>query len=91
MLNAPFERDRSGLSVLEDGHTLRVLNVAPGSPAGAAGWKVGDLITAVNGQAIGDHYETSPLAGWNEGAAGTTVTLTLANGTKRELTLRTYY
>jgi hypothetical protein len=89
--DAPFERDRSGLSVLEEGHTLRVLNVAPGSPARASGWKVGDVITAVNGQAIGDHYETSPLAGWNEGAAGTTVTLTLANGTKRELTLRTYY
>lgn len=89
--DAPFPRDRSGLSLLKEGHALRVLNVAAGSPAKASGWKVGDVITAVNGQAVADDYATSPLAEWNEGAAGTTVKLTLANGTQRELTLRTYY
>lgn len=90
-LDAPFPRDRSGLSVVQEGHGLRVLLVAAGSPAQAAGWKVGDVITAVNGHAITDDYGLSALSAWKEGAAGTTVRLTLANGDERTLVLRTYY
>lgn len=90
-LDAPFRRDRSGLNVVKEGRGLRVLFVAPGSPAQAAGWKAGEIITAVNGHGIADDYDGSELSHWNEGEAGQTVTLTLADGTVRRLVLRDYY
>jgi hypothetical protein len=90
-LDAPFPRDRSGLSVVKEGAGLKVLFVAPGSPAKAAGWKAGEIITAVNGHPIGDDYNGSALSHWNEGTAGTTVTLTLSDGSTRTVTLRDYY
>jgi C-terminal processing protease CtpA/Prc len=68
-----------------------VLLVAPGSPAAETGWKQGDEITAIDGQKIGPAYSGSPLSRWARGPAGSEVTLTLADGSTRKLTLADYF
>lgn len=90
-LDAPFRHDRSGLDVVKEGSGLRVVFVSPGSPAEESGWKTGEIITAVNGQPIGDNYNGSALSHWNEADAGRAVTLTLSGGATRKLTLRDFY
>jgi len=85
-LRQPFRKDRSGLIALPSEGRLVVKLVAPGSPAAAAGWKVGDEVVAIDGQAIGPDF-----TGWRYRPAGQTVVLTLKDGRKRSLTLRDYY
>ncbi len=48
-LSAPFARNIIGLAALPEAKTLKVLFVAPGSPAFHAGWRKDMHITAVNG------------------------------------------
>lgn len=86
----PFERDRSGLQVVLGADGLRVVHVAPGSPAARAGWSAGTVIRAVDGVAVGADY-WSGLAGWNRGAPGTRVLLRDADGVERELVLADYF
>jgi hypothetical protein len=86
-----FPRDRSGLRAVQDGAKLVVRHVSKGSPAEAAGWKEGDTIVAIDGQPIGPTFASSQLSLWAWRAAGTTVELTLADGTKRKLTLADYF
>ncbi|HTZ70890.1 MAG TPA: PDZ domain-containing protein, partial [Acetobacteraceae bacterium] len=51
--HAPFRVDRSGVSLTQHGpDRIEVLAVAPGSPAATAGLRVGDAITAVNGETV---------------------------------------
>ncbi|HEX3363646.1 aspartyl protease family protein [Phenylobacterium sp.] len=90
-LAEPFPKRRSGLMVSQDGERLKVILVAPGSPAAQAGWKAGAEITAIDGQKIGPGYLGSPLSHWSEGAPGTEITLSLADGSIRKLTLADYY
>lgn len=90
-VRAPFRKDRAGLDVELEGATLVVVFVAPGSPAEAAGWKVGERITAVGGEAVGADYFTSDRWRWSHGKAGTRVALTVAAGETRRLTLADYY
>ncbi len=85
-LRQPFRKDRSGLIALPSEGRLVVTLVAPGSPAAAAGWKVGDEVVAIDGQAIGPDF-----TGWRYRPAGQTVVLTLKDGRKRSLTLKDYY
>ncbi|MBC6982311.1 aspartyl protease family protein [Caulobacter sp. 17J80-11] len=87
----PFPKDRSGLQIVAQGDRLKVLYVAPGSPGQAAGWKAGEEITAVDGHTIGADYNGSELSKWRNGEAGRTVDLTMVDGTKRKLTLKTYF
>lgn len=50
-----FRYDRSGLTILAGGPSLRTYNVAdvvPGSPADEAGFRVGDRLMAVNGKPV---------------------------------------
>jgi hypothetical protein len=77
-LAEPFPKRRSGLMVEQAGDRLKVILVAPGSPAARADWKEGAEITAIDGQKIGPGYLGSPLSHWSEGAPGTEVTLSLA-------------
>ncbi|HEX3699144.1 MAG TPA: pepsin/retropepsin-like aspartic protease family protein [Phenylobacterium sp.] len=88
---APFRRNRSGLSVTLDVDRLVVAHVAPGSPAAAAGWRSGELITAIDGHPIDADYQSGPVAHWSEGPAGETVSLALAGGAMRRLQLADYY
>jgi hypothetical protein len=90
-LRQPFSKDRSGLVALPADGRLTVKLVAPGSPAAAAGWRVGEDIIAIDGQKIGPDYAGTPLAGWRYRPAGQTVVLTLRDGSERRLILKDYY
>lgn len=71
----------------EDGRGIKILQVIEGGPAEDAGLKDGDIITAIDGNAIElDNFElaTSPLAG----EEGTKVTVTiLRNGKEKDYEL----
>lgn len=84
-------RNRSGLRVLHEGRSLRVLLVARHSPAEETGWSEGERISAVDGVAVDEGYWSSDLSRWAERPAGTRVSLTLDDGTRRELVLRDYF
>ena len=88
--SAPFERDRAGLDLEREPGALGVLFVAPGSPAEAGGWKVGDRIVAVNGKPVGDVYDES-IDRFGRGPEGTSIKLRLEDGTERTLVLRRHY
>ena len=85
-LRAPFARNRSGLACLPRGGALTVIFVSPGSPGEASGFHAGERITAVDGAVA-----TPALRAWGSGPAGKTVTLTLADGSRRKLTLADYF
>ncbi|MBF5043509.1 hypothetical protein FGE12_14010 [Aggregicoccus sp. 17bor-14] len=87
----PFDKDRAGLALLPHGEYLEVLLVSPGSPAAAAGWKKGERVVAIDGQRVAQGYSGTPLAKWRYAPAGKQVSLTLADGTTRSLTLQDYY
>lgn len=84
-------RNRSGLRVVQQGQHLKVLLVARESPAEKNNWKREDLICLVNGRPIDDGYWSSGFWRWGEAESGTRVTLTMANGTIRQLILDDYY
>jgi len=88
---AGFRKNRSGLAANRAGNHLSVVHVAPGSPAAAAGWKVGEAIAAIDGEAIGPGYGASGAWGFSYRPAGSTVRFTMADGTRRSLTLGDYY
>jgi hypothetical protein len=82
----PFARDRTGLNGFIDGGTLRILYVARGGPAERAGFKAGDVVTAIDGENAA--VANAALAG---APAGRTLDFTLADGSHRRLTLADYY
>ncbi len=82
-LRKPFRKDRSGLAVRPLAGSLQVAHVAARSPASAGGWRVGERIAEVDGFA--------PGSGLPDGPAGRTLTLTLAGGERRRLTLADYF
>jgi hypothetical protein len=88
---APFQRDRSGLRALFAGDRLRVGLVSRGSPAAADGWKTGEEIVAIDGEAISPAFLSGPHAKWSSGRPGDIVDLTLADGSRRRLTLKDYF
>ena len=90
-LTAPFRKERSGLATVVQGRELHIVQVAPGSPAETAGCRVGDDIVAVNGQPVAPGADGGGGWYWNEQPAGTVVTLRLADGSLRQLTLADYY
>lgn len=91
LLHAPFVKDRAGLAALPTKDRLKVLMVAPGSPAERAGIKERAEILAVDGKQIDAGYSGSALSQWAHQAAGTMVKLTLADGSIQTLTLQDYY
>lgn len=90
-IDEPFPRERAGVRVVQDGNRLVVRHVSVGSPAEAAGWKEGDSIVAIDGQKIGPDFPSSQLSLWAMRPAGTTVTLTMADGAVRKLILADYF
>lgn len=87
----PFPRDRSGLRAVQNGNRLVIRHVSEGSPAHGAGWKEGDVIAAIDGRTIGPEFASSQLSLWAWRPAGTTVELTMADGSTRELILADYF
>ncbi len=90
-MQQPFLRNRAGIIALPAGDRLRVLMVAPGSPAEQGGWKEGMEIKAIDGHGIDASYRTSPLSHWATQAAGTHVALTMTDDSTREIILADYY
>jgi hypothetical protein len=90
-LHDPFVKDRSGLAALPATDRLKVLMVAPGSPAERAGFKEGAEILAINGKPIDAGYSGSDLSQWAHQAPGTAVKLTLADGSTQQLILQDYF
>ena len=87
----PFPRDRSGLRAVQDGNKLVIRHVSKGSPAEAAGWREGESIVAIDGKPIGPGFASSQLSQWAWRPAGSQVELTLADGSRRRLTLADYF
>jgi hypothetical protein len=81
----PFPKNRAGVRAVGSGQEARVAYVSPGSPGEAAGVKAGDVIRLVNGRPAAE------ATGWETGDAGQAVTLTLADGATRSLTLKDYF
>lgn len=90
-VGAPFRKNRAGIAVVADADRIRITHVAPGSPAEAAGWRIGEAIVAVDGEPVGVGYAGSELSRWIYRPAGTVVTLTMLDGTRRALTLADYF
>ena len=76
-----------GLSCVEQAGTLRVLRIADDSPAEAAGLRVGDRITAIDGSAVST-LDALWTRLWSD-AAERDVTLEIEReGTRRNVGLR---
>ncbi len=84
----PFVRNRTGLELLPPDGTL--LFVAPGSPAEAAGLKAGDTVIAMDGTPLKD-MSAARLQQIRALPAGSTLAVTMADGTVKTLTLRDYF
>lgn len=82
----PVLRSTSGLLLGAEGTHLRVLHVMRGSPAAEGGWREGETICSEGGAPVYGR----PIE-WSAGAPGRVVTLTLCDGTERQLTLRRFY
>jgi S1-C subfamily serine protease len=65
---------------------LRILYVARGGPAEKAGFKAGEVVTAIDGQPA-----AAANAALTGAPAGRVVDFTLAGGAHRRLTLADYY
>lgn len=89
--DTPPLRSTSGLLVGIEPSRLKVLHVMKGSPAQTQGWRDGDVICTIDGQAIARDYPSSPLARWSIGTPGRVVKLGLCDGATRALTLRDFY
>ncbi|MDQ2878413.1 MAG: aspartyl protease family protein [Pseudomonadota bacterium] len=85
--DVPPLRSTSGLLIARAGDRLRVLHVMRNSPAASAGWRTGDAICTVDGDAVGPGNAVA----WPAGKPGRTVSLGLCDGTNRLLMLREFY
>jgi hypothetical protein len=90
-IDEPFAKSRVGMRLVAEGSKLLVRYVSAGSPAAAAGFKIGDAIVAIDGTPVGPDYSATPLSKWGQRPAGTVVVLTMEDGTSRKLTLADYY
>jgi predicted aspartyl protease len=89
--DGPFAKDRSGLSLRAERDRLIVAHVAGGSPASLDGWHVGDVVTAINGRAVGADFRSGPFFRWGFGPAGEKYAFSMADGSKRTIVLADYY
>lgn len=89
-VDEPFPRDRSGIGAQRLTDRLRVVFVAPGSPALLAGLKPGDEIVTIDGAPCGPGlYSARPRPGAE--AVGTVQHLGLSSGATVTITLRDYF
>lgn len=83
----PFPRDLTGLRMQPGAEKATVLLVAPGSPAGAAGIKAGEVIIAIDGVPL----KEAGLGALRAKPAGAKLTITTEAGKTYELTLKAYF
>ncbi len=89
-LRSSFARDRLGLTLEAEPGVLRVIHVAAGSPAAAAGFRVGELLAAIDGRAAAS-WTPPERRELGDRPVGTFVTIRLADGTSRRVVLADYY
>ena len=87
---AALRKDRSGLGLVVRSDRLIVVHVASESPAEAAGWRVNEEITGIDGKQVGLSYNKGDLWRWRFRPAGTIVELKLASGKVKHLRLADY-
>jgi hypothetical protein len=84
--NANYDKpdtfDRSGMWVNKAGDNFEVMDVIASSPAAAAGLKVGDKISSVDGRAAGQVPLPELRARFRTEAPGTRIKLTVQSGTQ---------
>lgn len=90
LVRTPFAKDRSGMGTVPAGDRLRIVHVAPSSPAEEIGLKIGDEILSINGRRVDAEYLRS---GRREGKkeTGTSFILGLSDGSERRMVLADYY
>jgi hypothetical protein len=84
-----FDRDRAGVFLELLGNRLKAKFVSPDGPAAAAGLKQADEIVAVDGVPVTAEFYWH--ADWTRGAAGTSVELERADGSRIKVKLADYY
>ena len=85
-----FQKDRLGMAAMPANDCLRVVHVSPGSPAAAAGLKVGDEVVAVNDQIVDTEYlKSRPRQGMKP--SGTMLNVRLRSGSNLAIRLADYY
>lgn len=85
----PFSKDRLGLAMSpRENGGWRVVHVAPRSPGALGGWKAGDEIAAINGQASMTVEQRRAITG---GAPGAKVSLDREGGKTSTLILADYF
>ncbi len=89
-IDAPFARDRLGLTLIKHGDTADIRFVSPGGPAEAAGLRVGDRVQAIDGRPV-RALSDADIAALRFQPAGTTAVLTLADGRTCKVTRRDFF
>jgi hypothetical protein len=89
-MQQPFAKDRLGLWLSKDDSGLAVEFVAPGSPAQAAGFKIGDKIALIDGKPV-RAWPESAVADLRYAAAGTSTVFTMQGGGVRRVELADYF
>jgi membrane-associated protease RseP (regulator of RpoE activity) len=89
-VRALFAKDRLGLALAKEDTEFAVEFVAPNSPAQAAGFKVGDKVTAIDRKSVQAWPGTS-FADLRYGASGTDLAFTMKGGGTRQLKLADYF
>jgi len=87
---APLPKDRLGLVLKKDDATFTVQFVAPDSPSQAAGSKVGDKITKIDGKQPTAWSEAS-IVDLKYGVIGSSLGFTMQDGNVRHVKLADYF
>jgi hypothetical protein len=87
---AAFAKDRLGLSLDKADAGFVVGFVAPDSPAQAAGFRVGDKVTLINGKSA-DGWPGTSFADLRYDATGTNLAFTMQGGAVRNVKLADYF
>ncbi|WGM39958.1 retropepsin-like aspartic protease [Caulobacter sp. NIBR1757] len=83
----PFPRDLTGLRMQPGADKAKVLMVAPGSPAEAAGMAAGEVVIAIDGAPL----KEAGLGALRTKPAGATLKITTEAGKTYDLMLKAYY
>ncbi|MFC3654039.1 PDZ domain-containing protein [Dyella humi] len=88
--SAPFVKDRLGLYLSKQGVTFVVDFVSPGSPAQAAGFKVGERIAMIN-QKAGPAWTQAELTNLRFATKETAIVFTMESGSTRQVKAKDYF
>jgi len=91
MLRAPFARDRFGASLARrEGGIVEVTFISPGGPAEAAGLRVGERITKIDGKLVAEWSDVALLS-LRFPRTGTEILLTTVDGTTHAVACRDFF